>query len=90
MRFCWSFTKQVFGCAKRLATHHREPTRCLVYIITCGGAMPTMLIGSAEEALPQGFPQVYIITLLELLFGLHNKKRGLRLFKISYLNIAFF
>jgi hypothetical protein len=37
--------------------------------------MPTAPMGSAEEALPQGFPQVNIITLLELLFGLHNKKK---------------
>ena len=62
---------------KRLATRHREPTKCLVNIITCGGAMPTAPMGSAEEALPQGFPQVNIITLLELLFGLHNKKKRL-------------
>ena len=62
---------------KRLATRHREPTKCLVYIITCGGAMSTAPMGSAEEALPQGFPQVNIITLLELLFGLHNKKKRL-------------
>ena len=77
MRFCWFFPKRLFGCANRLATRHREPTKCLVNIITCGGAMLTAPMGSAEEALPQGFPQVNIITLLELLFGLYNKKNRL-------------
>ena len=73
---------------KRLATRHREPTKCSVYIITCSGANPTAPINLVESVLPQGFPQVYIITLLEHLFGLHNKKRGLCLFKISYFNVA--